>query len=699
VKMTISKSIKRTDAREKIRGEAQYIGDMSFDNPLYLKTVRSTRPHAKILDIHLPDLPEGCFIIDKSHIPGKNRMRTVVSDHPILAEDEVLYIGQPILLVAGPSRELVYQISEKIRIDYEDLPAVFTLEESEKQNCVFTEYSFSKGEPDTAFAQAARIIEDEYRTGLQEHVYLEPQGMAAEVKDDTVFVYGSMQCPFYVEDALTEALGRPSDKIRVVQTTTGGAFGGKEEFPSLIACHTAIAALATHHPVFLIYDRDEDIICSTKRHPSIIRYKAGLDDNNRVTVLDIDLLYDAGAYCGLSPVVLQRGIFSATNVYNFHHLKVHGRNFRTHTVPSGAFRGFGAPQSIFGTEMLMHNIAVSLGLDPLEFQMKHILKQGDPSCTGGKIHDKVILPELVERALDLSDYRQKIQKKKKFAVVGISLFLHGCGFTGNGEQLIKGKIILRKSKDRVVLKISSVEMGQGADTVLRKIVAHTLDLPIEKVTCEIRDTGLVPDSGPTVASRTTMIVGGLLKTAADEMKSRWNEAEDFEISKVYHHPDFLTWDNDTFQGNAYPTYSWGVNVAEITIDPVTYDIHIEKVTGVYDVGRAIDERALRGQMEGGIAQGAGWATLEVMKSKEGKLVQHNLTDYKVPTSMDVPEITCDFIDNPYEFGPFGAKCAGELPMSGAPPAVVAAISNALGIPLKEIPVTPEMLMELERHED
>lgn len=699
MKMTISKSIKRTDAREKIRGEAQYIGDMSFDNPLYLKTVRSTRPHAKILDIHLPDLPEGCFIIDKSHIPGKNRMRTVVSDHPILAEDEVLYIGQPILLVAGPSRELVYQISEKIRIDYEDLPAVFTLEESEKQNCVFTEYSFSKGEPDTAFAQAARIIEDEYRTGLQEHVYLEPQGMAAEVKDDTVFVYGSMQCPFYVEDALTEALGRPSDKIRVVQTTTGGAFGGKEEFPSLIACHTAIAALATHHPVFLIYDRDEDIICSTKRHPSIIRYKAGLDDNNRVTVLDIDLLYDAGAYCGLSPVVLQRGIFSATNVYNFHHLKVHGRNFRTHTVPSGAFRGFGAPQSIFGTEMLMHNIAVSLGLDPLEFKMKHILKQGDPSCTGGKIHDKVILPELVERALDLSDYRQKIQKKKKFAGVGISLFLHGCGFTGNGEQLIKGKIILRKSKDRVVLKISSVEMGQGADTVLRKIVAHTLDLPIEKVTCEIRDTGLVPDSGPTVASRTTMIVGGLLKTAADEMKSRWNEAEDFEISKVYHHPDFLTWDNDTFQGNAYPTYSWGVNVAEITIDPVTYDIHIEKVTGVYDVGRAIDERALRGQMEGGIAQGAGWATLEVMKSKEGKLVQHNLTDYKVPTSMDVPEITCDFIDNPYEFGPFGAKCAGELPMSGAPPAVVAAISNALGIPLKEIPVTPEMLMELERHED
>ncbi|MGC9513728.1 MAG: xanthine dehydrogenase family protein molybdopterin-binding subunit [Fidelibacterota bacterium] len=697
--MTISKSIKRTDAREKIRGEAQYIGDMAFDNPLYLKTIRSTRPHAKILGIHLPDLPEGFFIIDKSHIPGKNRMRTVVSDHPILAEDEVLYIGQPILLVAGPSRELVYQISEKIRIDYEDLPAVFTLEESVKQNCVFTEYSFSKGEPDTAFAQAARIIEDEYRTGLQEHIYLEPQGMAAEVKDDTVFVYGSMQCPFYVEDALTEALGRPANKIRVVQTTTGGAFGGKEEFPSLTACHTAIAALATHHPVILIYDRDEDIICSTKRHPSIIRYKVGLDDNNRVTVLDIDLLYDAGAYCGLSPVVLQRGIFSATNVYNFHHLKVHGRNFRTHTVPSGAFRGFGAPQSIFGTEMLMHNIAVSLGLIPLEFKMKHILKQGDPSCTGGKIHDKVILPELVERALDLSDYRQKIQKKKKFAGVGISLFLHGCGFTGNGEQTIKGKIILRKSKDRVVLKVSSVEMGQGADTVLRKIVAHALDLPIEKVTCEIRDTGLVPDSGPTVASRTTMIVGGLLKTAADEMKSRWNEAENFEISKEYHHPDFLTWDNDTFQGNAYPTYSWGVNVAEITIDPVTYDIHIEKVTGVYDIGRAIDERALRGQMEGGIAQGAGWATLEVMKSKEGRLVQHNLTDYKVPTSMDVPEITCDFIDNPYEFGPFGAKCAGELPMSGAPPAVAAAISNALGIPLKEIPVTPEMLMELEKHED
>lgn len=699
MKMSISKSINRTDAKGKIWGETPYLGDIAFDNPLYVKTVRSNQSHARISAIHIPTLPEGYWVIDKSHIPGKNYMKTVVSDHPILAEDEVLYIGQPILLVAGPDREKVYGLSKEIRIDYEPLPAVYTLEESEKQGMVFTDYTLSKGNPVEAFSQAEKILQDEYSTGLQEHVYLEPQGMAAEFKEDTVFVYGSMQCPFYVEEALTEALNMPADKIRVIQTTTGGAFGGKEEFPSLIACHVAIATCVTGYPVILIYDRDEDILSTTKRHPSLVRYKVGLDKNNTLTVLDIDILYNAGAYAGISPVVLQRGIFSSTNVYNFQHIRVRGRNFRTHTVPSGAFRGFGAPQSIFAMEMLMHNIAISLGLEPIDFKMKHCLKQGDTSCTGGKIHDKIILPELLERALTLSEYRKKIQTHKPFTGIGLSLFLHGCGFTGNGEQTIRGKIILQKKGKDVLIKVSSVEMGQGADTILRKIVAHTLELPIHHVQCEVRDTGLIPDSGPTVASRTVMIVGGLLQKAAEEMKSRWDTEENLEISKVYHHPDFLVWDNDTFTGNAYPTYSWGVNVAEVAIDPVSYAIQVKKITAVYDVGRAIDERTLRGQMEGGIVQGMGWATIEVMHADEGTLVQRTLTDYKIPTSMDIPDIVCDFIENPYEFGPFGAKCAGELPFTGPAPAIAAAVSNALGIPIKELPITPEKLLEMKNDED
>ncbi|MCK4641293.1 MAG: molybdopterin-dependent oxidoreductase, partial [Candidatus Marinimicrobia bacterium] len=249
-------------------------------------------------------------------------------------------------------------------------------------------------------------------------------------------------------------------------------------------------------------------------------------------------------------------------------------------------------------------------------------------------------------------------------------------------------------------KVSSVEMGQGAETCLRKIVAHTLSLPMEKVICETIDTGLIPNSGPTVASRTIMIVGGLLRQASLVLKDRWNEANEIEITKTYKHPEFLSWDDNKFEGDAYPTYSWGANVAEVEIDPVTYEIDVKKVSAVYDVGVPIDEKTLKGQMQGGIVQGIGWATIEVMNTDDrGNLVQHNLTDYKVPTSMDVPEIACEFIENPYEFGPFGAKCAGELPFVGAAPAIAAAVSNAISVPINNIPITPEYLMELDKHED
>ncbi len=699
MKDSISKPIPRVDAQAKISGEAKYIGDIRFKNQLFAKTVRSSRAKAGIVSISTPELPVGYFIVDKNDISGVNRMRTVVSDQPVFAEEEVNYIGQPILLVVGPERETIYKIISQIKIEYRDETPIFNLDEAEEKGVAFTEYSYSRGEPEAAFQDALKIIEDEYRTGLQEHVYLEPQGMAAEYRDNTMFIYGSMQCPFYAEGALKDVLGWGSERIRVIQSITGGAFGGKEEFPSLTACQVAVASLKTGRPVMMIYDRNEDIICTTKRHPSIVRYKAGLNKNNQVSALAIDIIFDAGAYSGISPVVLQRGMFSATGVYNFPNLSVRGRNFMTNSVPSGAYRGFGAPQTIFGTEMLMHNIAVKLGVDPLDYKMRHILKRGDPTCTGGEIRDKVKLPEIIEKVTTMSDYRRKIQSTGRYKGVGVSLFLHGCGFTGNGEQMIRGKIILKKQDGLVILKVSSVEMGQGAETCLRKIVAHTLSLPIEKVICETIDTGLIPDSGPTVASRTTMIVGGLLRQASLELQDRWNESDNIEVSRVYKHPDYLHWDNDNFHGDAYPTYSWGANVAEVEIDPITCEIDVKKVSAVYDVGVPIDEKTLRGQMQGGIVQGIGWATIEVMKTNQGKLAQQNLTDYKVPTSMDVPEIKCEFISNPYEFGPFGAKCAGELPFVGAPPAIAAAVSNALGIPIKSIPLTPEYLMEIDNDEN
>jgi CO/xanthine dehydrogenase Mo-binding subunit len=625
-------------------------------------------------------------------------MKTVVSDHPLFAADEVRYIGQPLFLVAGPDRQTIAGIISNIRVEYREEKAVLSLEEAERDTAPLTEYRYAKGDADGILHNAQRIIEDRIGTGYQEHVYLEPQGVAAEFRDGTLVVYGSMQCPFYVKNALVESMAMPEEKVRVVQTVTGGAFGGKEEFPSLMACQAAVAAKKTGKPVKMIYDREEDILASTKRHPAEMRYKAALDGDGRVIALDIDVLLNAGAYSGLSPVVLQRALFSATGVYNIPHLKVRGRNLMTNTVPSGAFRGFGAPQTIFGIEMLFHNIALERGADPLEYKMRHVLKQHDSTCTGGSIHEEVKVPEMVQKAIRMSRYREKRRSRTPYRGIGASLFLHGCGFTGRGEADIRGKITLCRKGKNIIIKVSSVEMGQGAETALRKIVARTMDLPLERVSLEKIDTGRVPDSGPTVASRTTMIVGGLLRESAEEMLARRDEKGDIEISRRYRHPAYLHWDDENFRGDAYPVYSWGVNIAEVEIDPLTYEVKVQKVHAVYDVGVPIDERALRGQMQGGIVQGTGWATIENMRTGGGRLIQANLTDYKAPTVMDVPEIDCAFVRNPYPYGPFGAKCAGELPMTGAPPAVAAAVSDALGKKVHRIPLTPELLME-RVHED
>lgn len=693
MKDNISKAINRVDGKGKISGEAKYIDDVKFKDQLFAKTVRSEIPKGKIVSIKIPDLPNNYFVIDKNDIPGINRMRTVVSDHPIFAEDEVSYIGQPILLIVGVDREIINQIISGIKIEYIEEKPILSIKEAINNKAIFTEYNYSKGDTEKAFQEAEMIIEDKYQTGYQEHIYIEPQGIVAEFKNDKVNIYGSMQCPFYVEGAIQDVLGWEADRIRVIHSTTGGAFGGKEEFPSLLACQVAVASLKTNRPVKIIYDRNEDIISSTKRHPSVIHYKVGLGKNNKITVLTIDVNFNAGAFSGISPVVLQRGIFSATGVYNFQNLKVMGKNYKTNTVPCGAYRGFGSPQVLFGIEMLMINIAKRLKIKPLDFKKSHLLKSGDSTATNGTIRDEIKLPEMIKIAEKISNYEKYSTDKKKFKGMGISLFLHGCGFTGKGENDIKGKIILQKIGEKVFINVSSVEMGQGAETVLRKIVAYTLSIPIEHVAYETPDTSKVPDSGPTVASRTTMIVGGLLRSASVELKERWNEKNEITVTRIYKHPDFLKWDDNKFEGDAYPVYSYGVNVAEVEVDPVTFEIDVKNIYAVFDVGTVIDERALRGQMEGGMLQGIGWATTEVMNLSKGKLVQKNMTDYKIPTMKDIPKFQCEFVKNPYEFGPFGAKCAGELPLAGPPPAIAHAVSNALSIPIKKIPITPEDLME------
>lgn len=706
MKKPISTPVDRVDGPEKTSGRAIYTDDIRPRDLLYARTLRADRPRAHIPGIRLPEIPDGYFIVDKNDVPGHNRIKMLEDDWPFFAEEVINHVGEPILLVVGPDREEVDRILHGIEVSYEDLPPVLTVKESlEAENPIFGDdncfasYEFQKGDPDSIFASNKTIIEGEFKTGYHEQAYMEPQGVIGSYVNGKLTVTGSMQCPYYVKNAMVQLTGFPEDRVQIIQATTGGAFGGKEEYPSLLAGQAAVAAIKTGKPVKLVLERGEDLAVTTKRHPSVSRYRSAVDENGRLIAMEADITLDGGAYAGLSAVVLQRALFAAIGVYNIPNVTVRGRVMATNQVPSGAFRGFGAPQAFFAVEMHMEQIASELGLNPLTFKEIHLVKQGDTTATGGLLRDKIKIREMLSKVLKMSDYRKKegifASRNGRFRKgIGLGTYLHGCGFTGKGEDTIQGTATIRKlAEDRAEILISNVEMGQGAQTTLRKIVAVTLGLPIQNIDYPNPDTDRVPDSGPTVASRTIIIVGHLLESAAKELKSRWDENATLSVSKTYHHPSYIEWDQDTLQGDAYPAYSWGVLAVEVEVDTLTYETEITGVWTVHDVGVAIDEEIIRGQIEGGILQGLGYASLEVMDTADGAYRQRSFTDYIIPTAVDAPIIESLLVDNPYEYGPFGAKCAGELPIAGAAPAYAAAVSHALGVPVHEIPVKPETLIK------
>lgn len=351
----------------------------------------------------------------------------------------------------------------------------------------------------------------------------------------------------------------------------------------------------------------------------------------------------------------------------------------------------------------MGHLSRLANIDPLQYKRKYLVKQGDPTITKGKFRDPILLEDMIEDLLNASQYKKKKEEFHSFNQqnprykkgIGTSLFLHGCGFTGSGERdHIKATVKLSKSKEgKVSLKISNSDMGQGIYTTLSKIVAKELELPYEEVLYPYPDTKEVPDSGPTVASRTTMIVGKLLERAAKKLKTQWQQGVEQEVVENYVHREMIPWDEKAFTGDAYPAYSWGVNIVEVEVDTLTGNVKLEKVYANYEVGKVIDDRIMKGQIDGGLAQGLAYGYLEKMTTKQGRIQQKSISDYGPPTSLDVVTIESKVFDNPYADGPYGAKGAGELTLIGGAPAVQAAIEAALQTSFQQIPITPEVIME------
>jgi CO/xanthine dehydrogenase Mo-binding subunit len=503
----------------------------------------------------------------------------------------------------------------------------------------------------------------------------------------------------------------------------GGGFGGKEDFPSAVAIHAALLARACGRPVKLVYDRHEDIIGTTKRHPAIVRHRAGVDKEGRLLALDAEILMDGGAYATLSPVVLSRAVLHSFGPYRWPAARIRGRVLRTHTAPNSAFRGFGAPQVEFAVERHLDRIGRELGLDPFEIRARNVAGPGDRLPTGQVLDASASARLCLEEAARRTDFRRRWREleavrcgdggetgEKPRRGLGLALYFHGAGFTGNGERKMKSPVTARLLDDgRIEVLTAMTDMGQGCAIVFPQIAAAAAGVGPEDLVFAAPDTGEVPDSGPTVASRTTMIVGGLIARVAAELRDRvraWRaegafrdaarayvrEVGPLEVTRRFEPPEGQTFDESTYQGAAYPTFAWGADVVEVEVDPDTLAVRPVQVTAVCEVGKAIHPTLCKGQIEGGTLQALGWALMEEVKLKDGHYLNDRLATYIIPTIRDTPNLDVHLLERPWDGGPYGAKGVGELPMDGGAPATLQAIENATGIALNEIPATPERLM-------
>ena len=730
----VGTSVPRLEGREKVSGQARYVDDMVLPGMLYGATVRSQIPRGKIRKITFgQQIPWQEFVIVSARdIPGKNCIALIEDDQPCLADGVVNHPEEPILLLAHEDRHVLSMAVEAVSVEFDPLPAIFTIEESEGRREIiggrdntFKTILIEKGDVESAWEKAAYIVEGEYRTGAQEQLYIENNGMIAAFEPrQGLTVWGSLQCPYYVHKALMNLCGLPEDRVRVVQLETGGAFGGKEEYPSMIAAHAALLAVKSGRPVKIIYDRMEDMAATTKRHPSRTRHRTAVSKDGKILGGTIDFTTDGGAYATLSSVVLSRGAIHAGGPYHWPSVRISAKAVATNAPPHGAFRGFGAPQSLFALERHMDHIAEVLRLSPVEIRRRNFLRPGQTTTTGQSLSDPIDLGRLLDRAMELSDYAAK---KESFARenqqgsskkgIGIAAFLHGAGFTGAGERYLSSVVGVEANKDGTVrVLVSSAEFGQGTKTVLCQIAAEALGLGYEDVRIAQPDTQEVPNSGPTVASRTVMVIGKLVQSAAtgilQTLRASGLLGESYSVEEFrracleyvrtrgelrslarYQQPEDIVWDEERYRGSAYAAFSWAVYVATVTVDLTAYSVTVDDFVALQEVGKVVHPVLAKGQIIGGVAQGIGFALYEKVVWENGRMQNGQMTNYIMPTSADLPPIRVYFEEMGNVHGAFGAKGIGELPMDGPAPAIVNAIQDALGVSFDAIPLLPEDIFD------
>lgn len=727
----------RRNASKLFFGTEPFVDDLPAQGDWYGGTVRSKIAHGRLTGLKFdPEFDwSQVVVVTAADIPGKNVVVCHEEDQPSLCDGTIRHYGEPLALIAAPNGDLLHKALRAVEVVVEPLPAVFDPFESLKgktliygKNNLFLEIPIRKGNAAEKFAKCDVVVETNHFTPAQEHAYLETQGIRATPAGHGVRIEGSMQCPYYLVAGVARLLGLHEADVRVIAMQTGGGFGGKEDFPTMLAGHAALLARKCGRPVRMIYARGEDMAATTKRHPAWLRRKTGLNRAGQFVAMEVDLILDGGAYATLSPFVLSRAALHAVGPYRCDHVSIRARAVATNHPPNGGFRGFGCPQVHFATETHIEACAKRLGIDPIELRRMNLVEPGDSmpfgQVLGADTEPMILLIETLRRS-DFENRRDALSKwnrekergESNRRGIGLAMFMHGTGLNSYWEKSVRSRVRLAATPEgQVRVLTAQTEFGQGTLTALGQIAARELGLADSDILIDHPDTSVVPDSGPTVASRTASIVGSLIREAASLLRQHVAERAGFAaicdphtikaaIARCVSVGDSMVFEAEYSQGDgtddgnrwappdAYPAYALGCCVAEVKVDTLTGEIDVVDVFMVCDVGTVVCHRLATNQVIGGAVQGIGWALTEKLAwNDSGGMLNANLSDYAIPSAADVPNIHVHFIDDQESLHYRHPKGLGELPMEGPGPAIANAVAMATGRRPERLPIGPEWIL-------
>jgi CO/xanthine dehydrogenase Mo-binding subunit/aerobic-type carbon monoxide dehydrogenase small subunit (CoxS/CutS family) len=727
----------RVDAEAKVRGAALYGDDHRPAGSLHLQVVRSPHAHAEVLGVDgaaALAVPGVVGVLTAADVPGQNAYGIIVEDQPVFCDTVVRYVGDAVAAVVAESRRAAEAGAAAVRVRYRPLAPLLSAEAARRPdapalhaggNCL-ARPAVRRGDAARGLREAAVVVEDTWQTQWIEHAYIEPEaGVAYAEPDGTTTLVVSTQTPYMDRDATAKVLGVPPERVRVVQAVTGGGFGGKLDLS--IQPYLALAVRRFGRPVRCAFSREESILATVKRHPYEVRFRLGADRDGRFAAVEAEITGDTGSYASWGPTVIARACIHATGPYVVPHVSARGTLWHTNHPPAGAMRGFSTPQVAVATEGAIDLLALRLGMDPIELRLRNAHRRGTVTATGQRLEGGVGLVETLEAVREARRQlaaRDPLPERDGLWVLGegVASMWYGIGNTALSNP---AEVRVELEPDgRAHLYTSAADIGQGSSTILAQVLAETLGCDLDRVRLTTGDTRLTPDSGKTSASRVAFIVGNAVRDAAvalvkavagegasllgvapDRVRVRDGRVEREDgrgavgldaVARALRERDgqwaFRGWfdpqttplDGDG-QGAPYQTYAFATQLVQLHVNRETGETRVRRVIAAHDLGRAINPQAAEGQIEGGVVMGLGFALTE--EYVPGRTM--NFSTYLIPTALETPEIVPILVDSHDPFGPFGAKGVGEPAMIATAPAVLNAISRAIGVRIRRLPATPE----------